>query len=233
QENPIQEWTALDRACVKNPCVMVDGVRHAPLQLTDIRAIGCDFYLFSLYKVYSVHQGLMIIKADRARELPNQGHFFNEGLPHYRLTPAGPDHAQVAASRGVLEYIQATDRHHGGDGTLRNAVQRVNHLWRTHEHDILTPLLTYLKNSPKARLIGSDRNQGRNPTVSIELGKPGAVCEKLGTHNIMAGHGHFYALRLIKALGIDPDDGVLRISLVHYNTSADVDKICTVLDNVL
>ena len=45
--------------------------------------------------------------------LPNQGHFFNDGLPGKRFTPAGPDHAQIAAVNGVADYMDAVADHHG------------------------------------------------------------------------------------------------------------------------
>ncbi len=75
--------------------VIVDGVSFAPHSIPDVAAIGADVYLFSLYKTYSVHQGLMVVRAGLMAELPNQSHFFNDSVSDKRLNPAGPDHAQV------------------------------------------------------------------------------------------------------------------------------------------
>ena len=56
-----------------------------------------DIYLFSSYKTYGPHQGIMVIKESLAELLPNQGHYFNEKFLTKKFTPAGPDHAQIAA----------------------------------------------------------------------------------------------------------------------------------------
>jgi selenocysteine lyase/cysteine desulfurase len=106
--------------------VIVDGVSFAPHTIPDVGAIGADVYLFSLYKTYSVHQGLMVARAGLMAELPNQSHFFNDAVADKRLNPAGPDHAQVASAGAVLDYVEALHRHHGGASTddLRAAVGR-------------------------------------------------------------------------------------------------------------
>src|SRR4029077_17413181 len=74
---------------------------------------GADVYVFSLYKTYGPHQGLMVVRADLLDRLGNEGHSSNEADGRPRLVPAGPDHAQVAAARGIAEYFDALDAHHG------------------------------------------------------------------------------------------------------------------------
>lgn len=48
-------------------------------------------------------------------------------------------------------------------------------------------------------------------------------------------YGHFYAYTLVESLDpkIDSDDAIVRISLVHYNTTEDVKTIISILDEVL
>ncbi len=75
-----------------------------PHGLPDIAALGADVYLFSLYKVYGPHLGAMYVRAGLAAELPSQSHFFKGDALAGRFTPAGPDHAQVAAVNGVIDY---------------------------------------------------------------------------------------------------------------------------------
>ena len=72
------------------------------------------------------------------------------------------------------------------------------------------------------------------PTVSLRLRRPGeAVAAALAAHGIMAGGGHFYAVRLLEALGIDPEHGVLRLSFVHYTHPDEVARAIAALDAVL
>src|SRR5690606_3126782 len=96
--NPVQEIAT--RAKSYGAVTIVDGVSYAPHGLPDLLELGADCYLFSAYKVYGPHQGIMAIRPSLAGELPNQSHFFNDLFPRKRLVPAGPDHAQIAASAG-------------------------------------------------------------------------------------------------------------------------------------
>ena len=45
--------------------------------------------------------------------------------------------------------------------------------------------------------------------------------------------GSFYAWRCVQALGIDPKDGVVRASMVHYNTLDEVDRLIAGLEAAL
>ena len=100
--NPVTEITALAHAAGAFVCV--DGVSYAPHGFADVGALGPDIYLFSAYKTYGPHQGLMVIRRPLGELLPNQGHYFNEGSLYKRFTPAGPDHAQIAACAGMASH---------------------------------------------------------------------------------------------------------------------------------
>jgi selenocysteine lyase/cysteine desulfurase len=110
QENDVA--AIADLAHQSGARLVVDGVSYAPHSFPDVAALGADVYLFSLYKTYSVHQGLMVVRDGLLDELPNQGHAFNHHLSSKRLTPAGPDHGQEAAASAVLDYVEALHRHH-------------------------------------------------------------------------------------------------------------------------
>ncbi|NNK37023.1 MAG: aminotransferase class V-fold PLP-dependent enzyme, partial [Xanthomonadales bacterium] len=109
--NPVREITDLVHGA--GAIAIVDGVSFCPHALPDIPSLGADIYLFSLYKVYGPHLGVMYLRAGLNAELPYQGHFFNAGKPQARFTPAGPDHAQIAAVNGVMDYLEAVNAHHG------------------------------------------------------------------------------------------------------------------------
>lgn len=217
---------------------VVDGVSFAGHGLPDAREMGADVYLFSLYKVYGPHLGVMVIRPDMAEHLSNQGHFFNEGARVKRLMPAGPDHAQIAAVKGVGDYFEALwRRHFSGDGEIseKQKAQDVRKLLKRGEESALVALLDYIGQHKALRLLGPADPSRRNPTVSVApKGKtPFEIAELLGKRGVLCGAGHYYAYRLIQALGIDPERGVLRFSLVHYNTKEDVERLMTELDAIL
>ncbi len=230
--NPVVEITALAHAAGAFVCV--DGVSYAPHGLPNVGLMGPDIYLFSAYKTYGPHQGIMTIRRELGMQLPNQGHYFNESSLYKRFTPAGPDHAQVAASAGMADYIDALAGHHGLDGDAATRAAGVHDLMRAHEEVLLTPLLDYLKSRNSVRLLGPDTAQGRAPTVAVRLDRPGEeVARDLAAHDIMVGGGDFYAVRPLRAMGVDPNHGVLRLSFVHYTSRAEIDQLLTALDDVL
>lgn len=232
--NAVREFADLAHAA--GAWAFVDGVAFAPHGMPDLAALGVDAYYFSLYKVYGPHLGAMFLRREVNAALPNQGHFFNDGKPGARFTPAGPDHAQIAAVNGVLDYMDAVADHHGQQGKPAGTrAAAVRDLFRAHETALLQPLLDYLAKHPKVRLIGRARAGERAPTVSFTVkGRDSAgIAARLAEAKIGVGVGNFYAYRLIKALGIDTEDGAVRLSFVHYTTKGEVDRLIRELDRCL
>ncbi len=231
--NPVAE--IVDKLHAVGAVVCVDGVSYAPHGLPDVAALGADIYMFSAYKTYGPHQGLMVVRSALAERLPNQGHYFNAGSPTSRFTPAGPDHAQIAASAGMADYIDALYDHHfnsAAEPALRAA--KVHDLMRAAEVKTLQPLLDYLDQRADVRLIGPRDAALKAPTVALDLGRPAEpVAAALAEHGIMAGGGDFYAVRLLEGLGIDPSTGVLRLSFVHYTSPDEIAALITALEKTL
>jgi cysteine desulfurase family protein (TIGR01976 family) len=218
--------------------VCVDGVSYAPHHIPDLAALDVDIYMFSLYKVYGPHQGLLYVKGSLADELAGQGHYFNRDDTSTRYNPAGPQHGQIAACQGVLDYFDALHRHHGGDGGHGQAcMAAVHELITAQETSLATPLLDYLENSGKVQLLGKRhcRDGDRVPTVAFKplAGSSAELAAALQADGIGTESGDFYAPRALEHMGIDPADGVVRISLVHYNNSEEVEKILAALDRAL
>jgi selenocysteine lyase/cysteine desulfurase len=177
----------------------------------------------------------MFVARDLADRLPNQAHFFNSDIRYKRFTPAGPDHAQIAACAGMADYIDAIHNHHFAPNVDAAARGRaVRQLQRDHEDLILAPLLDYLRSRNDIRIMGTDKIGQRVPTVAIHAGKSASeLAEMLAKHGVMAGGGDFYAVRLIEAMGVAADPGVLRLSFVHYTHADEVQKLITALDATL
>jgi cysteine desulfurase family protein (TIGR01976 family) len=212
----------------------VDGVSYAPHGFADVTALGADIYLFSAYKTYGPHQGIMVIRRDLGMTLPNQGHYFNADSLYNRFTPAGPDHAQIAACAGMADYVEAMSAHHGGPAKGAGAARFAHDLMRAAEVALLKPLLDYLSSKNSVQLVGAATAENRAPTVAMVLKVPGeSVAAKLAPLGIMAGGGDFYALRALRAVGVDPDHGALRVSFTHYTHADEVEKLMRALDQVL
>ena len=215
--------------------VCVDGVSYAPHGFPDVGKMGADIYLFSAYKTYGPHQGIMVIRRALGEALPNQGHHFNGGTLYQRFTPAGPDHAQVAASAGMADYMDALYAHLGGPHLEpRDRAAAVHVAMRAREVSLMAPLMAFLSSKNSLRLLGPVEASARAPTVAIETERPGAeLAAQLAVHDINAGGGDFYAGRPLEAMGIDPEKGVLRMSFTHYTSEAEVARLIEALDLVL
>lgn len=232
--NPVAELVA--RAHSVGAFVVVDGVSYAPHGLPDVAALGADVYLFSAYKTWGPHQGVMVVREHLLEQLGNQNHFFKADTPHYKLVPAGPDHAQVAAMSGVIEYLDEVYEHHFGDGgTPADRGRSVLELIRAYEIGLVTPLLDYLGGRDDVRLLGPPDAVSRAPTVSIvPRNRTLAEVQRVLTdHKLMTGTGNFYGHRPLQGMGISTETGVLRMSMIHYTTHQEVTRLIAGLEAAL
>ena len=231
--NPVADIAARVRQA--GAISVVDGVAAAPHGLPDVDALGADVYMFSSYKAYGPHQGVLVVRRALAERAANQGHDFNAGLIGKRFTPAGPDHAQIAAMAGIADYIDALyTRHFTTNLAADGRARRVHDLMRAHEVALMRPLLEYLRGRNDIRLLGPAEAEARAPTIALAHARPGGeLAQDLAAHKIMAGGGHFYARRLVEALGIEAEHGVLRLSFLHYTSPGEIDQLIEALDRVL
>ncbi len=224
--NPVPQIAAKGHAA--GAVVVVDGVAFAPHGLPDIAASGADIYLFSLYKTWGPHLGLMTINKEIMDALPNQGHFFNEPFPRKKMLPAGPDHAQIAAAAGVAQYLDDVYAHHfSHEADPAQRGRQLQQLFQEHERKLLAPLLEWLRERDDLSIVGPDDPVLRAPTVSIvPKEKPlDEVFSTLTQKKIMAGQGHFYGVRPLMGMNIPYDTGVLRLSFLHYTTVDEIDRL--------
>lgn len=213
--------------------VCVDGVASAPHRRVDVADLGADLYVASLYKVYGPHLAAMHVGKELLARMAPQNHFFigNDEGP-YKLEPGNVNHELTASLPGIVDYLQDLDRHHGGAGTIDGAFDRITE----HECALLAPLLDYLAEHPRVRLLGrSVADERRAPTVSfvpLEQRADG-IPARLDEHKIAIRWGHFYAHRFCTRFGLHERGGVVRASMVHYNTPQEVHRLIEALDAVL
>ena len=218
--------------------IVGDGVSYAPHGFPDVKDLGVDFYAFSLYKTYGPHLGLLYGKKEILDLLPNQNHEFLEGDVPYTLNPGGPNHEELSCLIGVYEYFNNLFEHHfpGQEGSVREKIVAVNELIAHHEMEIANPLLDYINSRDDINLIGKNQisNKDRAPTIAFTMNNKSSkeLSSNLVKHGIATRNDNFYAWRCLKALGIDVDDGVVRTSMVHYNTHEDVDNLISALKKI-
>ena len=218
--------------------IVGDGVSYAPHGFPDVKDLDVDFYAFSLYKTFGPHLGLLYGKKEILSKLPNQNHEFLEGDVPYTLNPGGPNHEELSCLIGVYEYFNNLYEHHFPDkeASTRGKIEAVNELIAKHEMEIANPLLDYINSRDDINLIGKNKieNKDRAPTIAFTIKNKSSkdVSSELVKNGIATRNDNFYAWRCLKALGISTDDGVVRTSMVHYNTHEDVNKLISALKKI-
>ena len=206
----------------------VDGVAFAPHRRVDVRAIGADFYFLSLYKLSGPHEGLLYARRDRLRATRSLAFpFLGDDLGPYRLQPGNVNHELTAALPALLEYYVRLGAHHGGDAF---------EVIEAYEALLAQPILEFLSARPRVRVLGRARmGADRVPTISftVEGKRSQDIVRALDAHKIGTRFGNFYSYRTMEALGLDPQDGVVRVSLFHANTPAEVTRLLEALDAVV
>ena len=207
----------------KNAIVIGDGVSYAPHGFPDVKSLGVDFYTFSLYKTYGPHLALLYGKEEILKNLPNQNHEFLANEYPYTINPGGPNHEELTSLIGIYDYFTSLHDYHFEDKKLNilNKIQKINNLISKHEEEIANPILNYIYERDDLNLIGKHNivSKDRAPTIAFTSNKKTSkeVSNILVKNFIATRNDNFYAWRCLKALGIDPLDGVVRISLTHYN----------------
>ena len=213
----------------------VDGVAYTPHRALDVKAWDVDFYLCSLYKVYGPHLSLLYAKREHVERAANNNHYFLADKLPLKLNPGGPNHELTASLAGVTDYFDTLHRHHYGESNLPRLgrMKQVADLMSAHEEVIAQPFVDFLLSRPDVTLLGSARasHEERAPTFSfvVKDRAPLDICKALADRKIGVGTGNFYAARGVDALGYG-EEGVIRASMVHYNTADEVTRLIEALD---
>jgi selenocysteine lyase/cysteine desulfurase len=174
-------------------------------------------------------------------ELEGPNHFFipKDEVP-YKFELGGASHEGCAGLLALQSYLAmlAGVSHDGGAGDLldRASIERAFDVMTQLELPLQQRIIQALKARRDIRLIGpSSTGPDRVPTISFVHDRLASseVARRLHEHNIACRNGHMYAYRLCEALGLDLADGVVRLSLVHYNAMDEVDRLLDALDAVL
>lgn len=209
----------------------LDAVHFAPHALMDVEDFGCDFLACSAYKFFGPHVGILWGK----RELL-------ERLRPYKLRPSPDDlparwmtgtqnHECIMGAKAAVDYLADIGRAITDDETQprRKAIEVAMQSIRNYEQSLCNKLLDGLAAIPTVTVHGITKPEDRHmrlPTVSVTHASMSSkeLAQRLADDGIFAWHGNYYALPLTERIGVEPD-GMVRLGLVHYNTSEEVDYL--------
>lgn len=232
--NPIREFA--DAAHAAGTLICVDSVAFAPHRAIDVRTLDVDFLVFSAYKAYGPHIAAMYGRYDLLLELDNLYHYFygREKVPA-KLEPGNANYELAYSLTAVRDYLAGICAAESGD--VRESIEKAFGAIAQHEARLTAKLLDFLNSRKGIRVIGgnSASDPDRVPTISFKVDglNSAAVAKGLEDFRIAARFGDFHTRRLIEYLSLEGSGGVVRISLVHYNTLDEVDRLISALEEML
>jgi cysteine desulfurase family protein (TIGR01976 family) len=185
-----------------------DAVHYGPHGPIDVAAMGVDVLICSPYKYFGPHLGIAAVKKEvaegwrpyKVRPQSDEpfGHRFETGTQPFEL---------LAGFVAAVEYIESIGW---------QAIQE-------HERQLGQRFLDGLPEH--CHLYGINGMDKRVPTFAFNVDglPPGEVAARLGERGFAVWHGNYYALEVMKRLGLE--DGAVRVGIVHYNTDDEVDRL--------
>jgi cysteine desulfurase family protein (TIGR01976 family) len=221
--------------------ICVDGVAYAPHRRVDVRKLDVDFYVFSWYKTYGPHLAVMYGKYNQLYKMEGINHYFftKKDVP-YKFQPGNFNFELTYSLLGITEYFELLFKHEFPKEKKTDFQQKMDKIFELlgrHEERISKPLINYLDAHPDIKIIGrntADREQ-RVPTISFVHSKMKSdeIVEKVDEYRIGIRFGDFYAKKLIEDTGLREKNGVVRVSLVHYNTQDEVQRLIWILKKLI
>ena len=215
--------------------VFLDAVHFGPHGPIDVQAFNCDYLVCSGYKIFSPHMGFTWCRSEAINRLPTFREDFIPDVTPDKLEAGTYVYENVAGMEAVVQYLERLGRRAGAAaGATRQAVIRsAMDAIAAYERTLSAALLDAVQSIDGAVVHGvTHRGQlaERVPTVSftVEGITASAVAAELAVGGVGARSGHMYAPRLMQRLNLMPG-GTVRVSLVHYNTLAEVARFRDIL----
>ncbi|KAI4746685.1 PLP-dependent transferase [Aureobasidium sp. EXF-12298] len=209
---------------VPGALLCVDAVAYAPHRQVDMRNLDVDFYCFSWYKVYGPHIAMLYAKQESQKSMQTLGHYFKGSASlEDKLGLAAANYELTASIPKVCEYLSQIP-------------------WEaisSHEEKLQGILIEYLNSRKDVKIWGEPVADAakRVPVISwtVDGRSSKDVVDAVEAKSDFGFRwGAFYSNRLVQeVMGLDPVDGVIRVSLVHYNTEDEIRQFVKVLDEVL
>ncbi len=242
--NPVEKIISL--AHQAGALVYIDAVQYAPHGPIDVQKTSPDFLVFSAYKLFGPHVGVLYGRYDLL-----------DSLKAYKVRPASlyppekfetgtKNHEGIAGLLGVIQYLEQlgsafyqefdipdVNKYTGRKLLLKKAMFTI----RAYEYELSRSILDFLEEIPGVTLYGlknTSRLEERVPTFGFTLKDvhPRVVAQKLDEYEIFVWDGNYYALSVTERLGVEKDGGLIRIGPVHYNTIDEIARLKEALTEI-
>jgi cysteine desulfurase family protein (TIGR01976 family) len=218
---------AIEAAHAVGALTYVDAVHYSPHGLLDVAALGTDFLAASAYKFFGPHTGCLYgrrevlesVEAYKIRPAPD--------VPPEKWETGTQSFESLAGVAAAVDYLASLGTGATRRDQLRSAMEAIGE----YERSLSERFLNGIADISGVALYGRSVPDGRTPTfaVSVDGTHPDGVAETLGDQGIFVWSGDYYAVEVMRRLGVADQGGLVRIGFAHYNTEEEVDRVVAAL----
>ena len=217
----------IDAAHAVGALTYIDAVHYSPHGLVDVVALGSDFLAASAYKFFGPHTGCLYgrsevldaVDAYKLRAAPD--------TPPDKWETGTQSFESLAGVAAAVDYIASL----GTGGTRRDQLRAAMEQIGVYERSLSERFLNGIATISGITMYGRSVPDGRTPTfaISVDGTHPDDVAGILGDQGIFVWSGDYYAVEVMRRLGVADEGGLVRIGFAHYNTAEEVDRVLTAL----
>ena len=218
--------------------VFLDCVHYGPHGPINVQEFGADYLVCSGYKIFAPHMGFLWGRKDALDRLPAFREFFIPDKAPAKFEVGTFVYENVAGMDAAISYLENLGQRLGGNGagSRQENLNRAMEAIREYEMSLSRELVRVLSRAG-AKIYGAsapEKTDQRVPTFCFNLAgiTPDRVVESLAEQGIGARDGHMYSPRLMRRLGLMEESGAVRVSLVHYNTIAEIERFGRALEKI-
>jgi cysteine desulfurase family protein (TIGR01976 family) len=220
--------------------VFFDAVHYGPHGPIDVQAIGADYLVCSGYKIFAPHMGFAWCRREAINRLPTFREDFIPDVTPDKLEAGTQVYENIAGMDAAVGYLEDLGRRVGAPARGASRTATLHHAMRAvaeYERTLSSRMLDAVESVPGAVVHGvTDRDHlaERVPTLCFSVAgvDSTAIAEGVAARDVGIRSGHMYSPRLMTRLGLMPG-GVVRASLVHYNTVAEIARFRDALGEVV
>jgi cysteine desulfurase/selenocysteine lyase len=221
--NPVARM--IEAAHAHGAAVLIDGAQAVPHLVVDVRALDCDFYVFSSHKMFgSTGTGVLYGRRSLLEAMPpyrGGGDMIASvtfekttyNVVPYKFEAGTPNIAGVVGLGAAIDYLATIDR----EAAL------------AHEDEVLAYATRRVGELPGTRIIGQARQKAGVLSFVIEGVHPHDVGTVLDREGIAVRTGQHCAQPVMDRYGVA---ATIRASLAIYNTREDIDALVDALGRV-
>jgi cysteine desulfurase family protein (TIGR01976 family) len=222
--------TIADAAHAVGAEVVVDAVHAAPHIFIDREVLGADAILFSPYKAFGPHLGVLSIKADLYDRLETY-----KVLPQLEERPdkietGTLNHEGIAGAEGAVKFIASL----GEGATTRDRIRSAMEKIEEHENPLAEWVRERLRAIPGFTVYAAPQGVRKTPTIAFRVKgmTPRDVCLHALKKALYIASGDFYATTLALLLGIRASGSWVRAGLAPYTTREEVERLVASMEEL-